>query len=157
TAMVLVDAHLVSTSGLLVASGRGRGVLLPQGTAPVVVHFDGRDISAAGIDGPFNVDQVSVASDKDAVRSFSRLAYRAHAHITSFFDHTRFAPCPHIAGLIEYEGVPVSGASVRIAAAGQAAIPDSAGRYHLNTPEFRSGTFAARLSLPAGFDTTGWR
>ena len=157
TARVFVDAALRSSDRSHIASGRGEAVVAPQATATVVVHFDGRAISAAGVDGPFRIDQMSVSSGEDTMRAFSRLAYLDHAHTTGPFDYTKFAAAPHVFGLVEYNGVLVPDASVRMEAGGQPAVPDSSGRYHLSTPDFQAGTYTVSLSLPAGSDTSGWR
>jgi hypothetical protein len=124
---------------------------------PVVVRFDGPAISSARIEGPFSIEHVSVASDQDGFRSFSRLAYREHAHTTAFLDCARFARAPHVFGLIEDDGVPLPDASVRMVSIGQPAVPDSAGNYHLGTPDLQPGTFTVSMTLPSGQDSTGWR
>ena len=157
TARIFVDALLRAPSGQVIAAGRGESVVPPVSTAPMQVRFDGRAISVAGASGPYTVGQLSVASDRDGQRPFAHLAYLEQAHMTSAYDRFRFSPAPHVFGLVEDNGVPVSGASVRMVVAGEPAVPDSTGMYHLGTPDLLPGTFTVTMSLPMDHDTTDWR
>jgi hypothetical protein len=151
-----LSALLRASSGEVVATGVGDLVVAAGASALAVLHFDGRSIFVAGRNGPFTVDALFGSVVRASYESIERGAYVPAPTSTSGLAAAGFQAAPYVFGLV-VNGGPVVGARVSLSGAANGSRTDELGAFRVSSENFEPGEYVARLELPAGVDTSGWR